>query len=212
MAGRKTFTAGEVLQAADVNDFLMDQSVMVFAGTAARGSAIPSPSEGMVTYLSDADELQVFDGSSFTAVGVQPAILQVVSTTKTDTFSTTSTSYVDITGFSLTITPSSSANKVLVMANPSLGASTGNEISLVIDRGGTDISVSSTSNTGVTFPRSEFGIDEASILFLDSPASAAAVTYKLQMKVSTGTGFLNRRGVNANIIATSTMMLMEVAG
>lgn len=154
----------------------------------------------------------VYDNGDWVNSVPAGTILQVVSTTKTDTFSTTSTSYVDITGFSLTITPSSSANKVLVMANPSLGASTGNEISLVIDRDGTDISVSSTSNTGVTFPRSEFGIDEASILFLDSPASAAAVTYKLQMKVSTGTGFLNRRGVNADIIATSTMMLMEVAG
>ena len=68
MSGRKVFTAGEVLQAADVNDYLMDQSVMVFAGTAARGSAIPSPSEGMVTYLQDSDSVQVYNGSSFGAI------------------------------------------------------------------------------------------------------------------------------------------------
>jgi hypothetical protein len=62
---RKVFTAGEVLAAADVNEFLMDQSVQSFAGTAARGSAIPSPVEGMVTYLEDIDDLSTYNGSSW---------------------------------------------------------------------------------------------------------------------------------------------------
>jgi hypothetical protein len=62
---RKTFTAGEVLAAADVNSFLMDQTVMTFASSAARGSAIPSPSEGMLTYLSDTDSYESWNGSSF---------------------------------------------------------------------------------------------------------------------------------------------------
>ncbi len=63
---RKVFVAGEVLTAANVNALLMDQAVMVFAGSAARGSAIASPSEGMVTYLEDINQLQVYVG---TAVG-----------------------------------------------------------------------------------------------------------------------------------------------
>jgi hypothetical protein len=50
---RKTFVAGEVLLAQDVNQFLMDQSVMNFASSAARSSAIPTPTEGMVSYLAD---------------------------------------------------------------------------------------------------------------------------------------------------------------
>jgi hypothetical protein len=62
---RKVFTAGEVLAAADVNSFLMDQSVMSFAGTAARGSAIPTPVTGMTTYLEDTKDLQVYDGSAY---------------------------------------------------------------------------------------------------------------------------------------------------
>jgi hypothetical protein len=62
---RKTFTAGEVLAAADVNTFLMDQSVMTFADSDARGSAIPSPTEGMVTYLDDTKAIEVFNGTSF---------------------------------------------------------------------------------------------------------------------------------------------------
>jgi hypothetical protein len=62
--GRKEWSPGDVLTAADVNGYLMDQSVMVFAGTAARASAIPTPSAGMVAY-STATQLQVYDGSDW---------------------------------------------------------------------------------------------------------------------------------------------------
>jgi hypothetical protein len=62
--GRKTFNSGDVLNAADVQGYLMDQAVMVFAGTAARGSAIPTPSAGMVAY-STATQLQVYNGSAW---------------------------------------------------------------------------------------------------------------------------------------------------
>jgi hypothetical protein len=53
MAGKKTFVAGEVLLAQDVNDFLMDQTVMNFTTVAARSSAIPTPTTGMVSYVGD---------------------------------------------------------------------------------------------------------------------------------------------------------------
>jgi hypothetical protein len=60
MAGRKVFTAGEVLSAANVMEFLMDQSVMTFSGSAARGSAIGTATEGMVSYLTDTNKIEVF--------------------------------------------------------------------------------------------------------------------------------------------------------
>jgi hypothetical protein len=66
---RKVFTAGEVLAAADVNSFLMDQSVMSFAGTAARGSAIGTAVEGMVTYLEDSNLIQAYNSTAWTTVG-----------------------------------------------------------------------------------------------------------------------------------------------
>jgi hypothetical protein len=65
---RKIFVAGEILTAADVNTNLMDQAVMVFADSAARGSAIPSPSEGMVTYLSDVNRVEAYTGAAFVPV------------------------------------------------------------------------------------------------------------------------------------------------
>lgn len=69
---RKVFTAGEVLAAADVNTYLMDQAVMTFAGTAARASAISTAtaSEGMVTYLADTDTFEFWDGSAYQPFGV----------------------------------------------------------------------------------------------------------------------------------------------
>jgi hypothetical protein len=63
---RKVFTAGEVLAAADVNSFLMDQTVMSFASSAARGSAIPTPTLGMYTHLEDTPaRTQFWNGSAW---------------------------------------------------------------------------------------------------------------------------------------------------
>jgi hypothetical protein len=63
--GKKTFVAGEVLTAQDVNDYLMDQSVMNFATTAARSSAIPTPTDGMVTYRQDIDSVEAYNGTAW---------------------------------------------------------------------------------------------------------------------------------------------------
>jgi hypothetical protein len=69
-SGYKTFTAGAVLTASDVQNYLQDQSVMVFGGTAARSSAIGTANfeEGMLTYLTDVDKLQVYTGATFADV------------------------------------------------------------------------------------------------------------------------------------------------
>jgi hypothetical protein len=61
----KNFTSGSVLPASDVNTFLMNQSVMVFASAAARNAAITSPTEGMMTYLSDTNSLNIYDGANW---------------------------------------------------------------------------------------------------------------------------------------------------
>ena len=58
--GRKVWGAGDVLAAADVNGYLMDQSVMAFANATARTAAVGTPSQGMVSYLQDTSTLQVY--------------------------------------------------------------------------------------------------------------------------------------------------------
>ena len=62
---RKTFTAGTLATASDVNTYLMNQSVMTFANASARNTAITSPSEGMVTYQEQADHLTVYNGTDW---------------------------------------------------------------------------------------------------------------------------------------------------
>jgi hypothetical protein len=79
--GKKTFVAGEVLLAQDVNGYLMDQSVMVFGGTAARSSAIPTPTEGMMSYRTDDDVVEVFDGSAYVGVGGGGGLVLLSKTT-----------------------------------------------------------------------------------------------------------------------------------
>lgn len=75
-SGRKVFAAGEVLRAADVDNYLMDQTVMRFAGTAARGSAIGSAvAKGMVSYLDDANAIQAYDGAVWNQLAYQSEIV-----------------------------------------------------------------------------------------------------------------------------------------
>lgn len=63
-SGWRKFQAGEVLTSSNLQGYGIDQSVQVYAGTAARGSAIGTAvSEGMVSYLKDADAIQVYNGS-----------------------------------------------------------------------------------------------------------------------------------------------------
>lgn len=73
--GRRTFQAGEVLTASNVMGYLQDQAVMNFAGTAARGSAIATPSEGMVSYLADTNDVQIYDGTQWGSIaGLTPIV------------------------------------------------------------------------------------------------------------------------------------------
>jgi hypothetical protein len=83
--GRKTFIATEVLTAANVNGYLMDQTVMVFAGTAARASAIGTPSTGMMTYDSVTEKLDLYchgayQGINYSSVANQTATAYTATT------------------------------------------------------------------------------------------------------------------------------------
>jgi len=64
----KTFANGFPLPASDLNNFLMNQSVIVFADSAARGTAIPSPVTGMLTYLVDTAAYESWNGSAFVPI------------------------------------------------------------------------------------------------------------------------------------------------
>ena len=68
-AGYKLFQTGDVLTAAQVNTYLNEQTVMVFASAAARTSALTSVlAEGMVSYLQDTNAVEVYNGSAWVGV------------------------------------------------------------------------------------------------------------------------------------------------
>ena len=145
---------------------------------------------------------------------------QVVSTTKTDTFSTTSDSFTDITGLSVAITPSASSSKVNLGSFVNSHTDGYRRAVGRILRGSTDIA-SGDAATGVeaTFVnclRSQSGTDHqagVSMNFLDSPSTTSETTYKVQAGRggdSNGTVFLNRSGSQdssaANTVSTITAM------
>jgi hypothetical protein len=69
-SGYKLFNTGDVLTAAQVNTYLMQQSVMVFANSAARTTALSGVlAEGMLSYLQDTNAVEKYDGSSWGAIG-----------------------------------------------------------------------------------------------------------------------------------------------
>jgi hypothetical protein len=69
-AGYKLFNTGDVLTAAQVNTYLQEQTVMVFASSAARTTALSGVlAEGMVSYLSDTNVIEFYDGATWVSIG-----------------------------------------------------------------------------------------------------------------------------------------------
>jgi len=142
-------------------------------------------------------------------------IKQVVSTFKSDIFTTTSTSAVDVTGLSATITPSSATNKVLIVAYINISCDSAAQIAAAeLYRDATEIAAGaggSARNVAVHFRGSADSIFAQPVVFLDSPATTSSTVYKFQMFVSGGTGYLNRQGsTNASGVG-SGITLLEVA-
>jgi hypothetical protein len=75
--GVKTFTAGAVLLASEVNGYLMAQVITVFATTTARDAAILAPAEGQFAYITADDELTYYNGATWlpftSGGGLEPA-------------------------------------------------------------------------------------------------------------------------------------------
>ena len=150
------------------------------------------------------------------------SVLQVVQVVKTDTFSTASTSLVDITGLSVTITPTSASNKILVIVDLHIGYSVYAGIIHLL-RGSTKIYAGDggLSRCGL-YTNAYFGVSGNQLLpvtanFLDSPATTSATTYKLQTaNYGAGTQYVNRTSDNNNDptrdgLTASSITLLEIA-
>jgi len=142
------------------------------------------------------------------------AILQVVSANKTTVQSTSSTSYVDVTDMTATITPSSSSNKVLIMMTMTIQKTSYTFFARLL-RDSTEIGSSSSTNNGISiFHSNDSNQNEGrSVIYLDSPNTTSATTYKLQMRSDgSSTIYFNAHSATTttDFITPSSITLMEV--
>ena len=142
-------------------------------------------------------------------------LVQVQSVTKTTAFTTTSTSLVDITGFTDAITPTNSANKILVIVSANIANSTADNASMItLIRGTTAIAIGTDGSgfnvSGYTAPSENYDVSGVSIVHVDSPSSTSAVTYKVQAQANNGTFCLNRRGDDTSTAMVSSITLVEI--
>ena len=146
-------------------------------------------------------------------------VIQVVSAHKSDTSSTTSTSFTD-TGLQASITPKDSTNKILVMSDAKMGMASGNIGYVGLYRGDTHIALGDANSSQIrcmaAFDGSSAQHDScvSSIYFLDSPNTTSSITYKIRMRGNNGnTVRMNVAGSDRSSndgAFASNIILMEV--
>jgi hypothetical protein len=217
------FTAGQVLTA--VQQTQINTGIPVFATTVTRDAAFGGAgektlAEGQFAYIEATNATQYYDGAAWQAVA-GGKVAQVVSTSKTDTFTSASTSFTDITGLSVSITPTSATSKILVIAQVSGSMDT--SVASVFFRMMRDSTAINVGDAASTRTRATFGfsntIQAESVVgnasFLDSPATTSATTYKMQgMNTAAGTFYINRSKLDSDIPSisrtSSSITVMEI--
>lgn len=147
-SGFRTFAALEVLTASNVQNYLMEQTVSVFASTAARDSAISSPEAGQHAFTTDTDTLWYYSGSAWVAAGGASWAPLVSIETDTGTPALTS-SYQDVgAAFSATLPTGWASMDVVARAQVDLSQDASGNVALLqaqllvdADGGGTDTTV-----------------------------------------------------------------------
>lgn len=153
------------------------------------------------------------------------AVLQAVSVTKADSFSSTSNSFVDISGLTATITPLSATSKILVQVSMVAGADPHNVLcAFRLLRNSTPICIGNSASgyqqATVGNQRDSYDTNSAfnaSINYLDSPSTTSQITYKIQGYCESGLFRINACGSDgANSVwsarSASTITLLEIAG
>ena len=148
-------------------------------------------------------------------------IIQIKHALKTDAFSTSSTSFTDITGLSVTLTPKFSTSKFLISYHVTVGhnTQTQNTIQLVRQVSGSDTVINPVAyNQGTSlqyFGSSNAGWDRGVMAYqiIDSPGTASAVNYRLRTYIysSSVIQYINRCHNSSNNTGTSVLTVMEVS-
>ena len=161
------------------------------------------------------DSILPVDGAPTGGGGGIIQIKQTLLNTATNT--TTSGSFTDISGMSVSITPKFNTSKIFVMITlGSISSAAGISVGFRLLRDSTAVgnAADTTLQSGFTniYEGGNSSLFSASHNFLDSPATTSAITYKLQWRNSSGTTYLNRySGSSDSYNGSSTITAMEVS-
>ena len=185
-----------------------------------------SPRSGTDVTLGDSgDTFTIPSGATITNSGTASGfgkVLQVVSSHKSDTATTTSSTFVT-TGLEVSITPSATSSKIFIIATPIISGATPNGFGVCLLRDTTEINLgdadSNLTRYGVVGREYiQYNVDVMAMTYLDSPSSTSSITYKVAFRNSSGSDsvYLNRpytRIDNSSYgTASSTITVMEIAG
>ena len=158
--------------------------------------------------------------SNVTSAGLPSGtVLQVKSVSHNTEYDITSTSGEDI-GLSITITPTSSNSKFLLLGKVGCSGASGSFMGILLFRDSTQIGGGSGKTYNAyqwNYVVADAGTDNSSqvgipINYLDSPATTSSITYKVQAGVSSGTAGINHRNSSDDTNTTSQFTVMEIAG
>ena len=140
-------------------------------------------------------------------------VLQVVSTTSTTQYSTTSTSMVGLSpAISVSITPSSTSSKILLNCSLAFGANNA-QPRFTIYRGGSDLIPSGVTIFAGTYSDNQYKLQNSAFNYLDSPATNSSTSYELYWRSDGGTtAYLGRRANDTVMTIPTTITLMEIQG
>ena len=167
-----------------------------------RGSLIYGNASAATAILTKGSANQVLtsDGTDIAwadAGGAGGKVLQVQTVFKSDTFSTSSTSFTTVTGMEKAITPAATSSKILIICN--VGVFGGSRFTMALSKGDTLIGIGDAGggarvSAGTGFRMADVNsVHGGSILMhMDSPSTTSATTYKLKMKMYSGTGYVGR--------------------
>ena len=149
---------------------------------------------------------------TFQAAAGGGKMLQVVSATWTTSTQTTSSSYADVTGVTLAITPSATGSKVLILVSLGVYSDSDNsavgEFKFVRTIGGSAADVSNSVFSQVSHPQRQS--TNHFLMVLDSPSTTSAATYKLQFFRTDQSGYLEVNRNDGADIQRSVFTLIEV--
>ena len=223
--GWRNWAEGELVTEALFQD-IQDSVAFIFASESAANTALTNKVTGTQFYDTGAGLLKVWTGSAWEVIGKGKVLQVLTQFFDTQTSIANTTSFTD-TGLTKSITPSSSSNKVLCMFYVTCSGEDNSYVAFKLFRDSTEIGTTTNSGTGVECftgavfdndDNSSYGVTTVPIVFLDSPSTTSAVTYKVQaspMRTTNKSMFMNRSfnlGDDNQMRASSNVILMEIEG